>query len=93
MRGDAEGGVTIPMQAGPLEAALLASSWLSILTLECSTLTRTFQHAQFTTPSLLLFADGVCLIDPEYLKDRKGIKAQKPMLHRAGTIPLQAAMP
>lgn len=23
-----------------------------------------------------LFADGVCLIDPEYLKDRKGTKGQ-----------------
>lgn len=72
-----------------MQAALLASSCLSILTVEHSHKDLpSLQHTQFTTSSLPLFADGVCLIDPEYLKDRKGIKAQKPMLRRAGTQPL-----
>lgn len=33
---------------------------------------------QLSSPVLLLclFADGVCLVDPEYLKDRKGIDTE-----------------
>lgn len=33
---------------------------------------------------LWLFADGVCLIDPEYLKDRKGISTENPVLGAEG---------
>lgn len=36
------------------------------------------QTAELTGPSSL-FADGVCLIDPEYLKDRKGINTENPV--------------
>lgn len=76
---DAGGGIAAPLSTAP-SISCRASEQIIWISKPCVFMRVLPGRPSSPTLPIWLVADGVCLIDPEYLKDRKGISTENPML-------------